>query len=218
MSAGLVCNSALPSTEEICQLETRSIHYSDKCHRNTMLSHHFLNREMPSKGTIRTSITPTDSTNLVHSAVVSLPVTASRPRMSRPTLRPIQHIPPPNRSSVSRLENIRETTCRPESFRKVSKLILAEWSNGTNTAYQSAWSQWSSWCHKRKINPISCYIQFFLDFLVDLFEQGLQHRTINLICFAVSMTHNLVEGVPIGNKAFKGVYNSQPPQPRYTTT
>ena len=46
---------------------------------------------------------------------------------------------------------------------------------GTNTAYQSAWKKWCGWCAERKIDPLSCGVEPFLDFLADLFEQGLQH-------------------------------------------
>ena len=62
-----------------------------------------------------------------------------------------------------------------------------------------------------------------MDFLADLFEQGLQHRSINTIRSAVSMSHSHIEGVPIGQhplvtRLLKGIYNSRPPQPRYTDT
>ena len=35
---------------------------------------------------------------------------------------------------------------------------------GTNTAYQSAWKRWCGWCAERKIDPLSCGVQSFLDF------------------------------------------------------
>ena len=63
----------------------------------------------------------------------------------------------------------------------------------------------------------------FLDFLADLFEQGLQHQTINVIHSAISMTHLQVEGISIGQhplvaRLIKGVHNSRPSKPRYTVT
>ncbi len=66
-------------------------------------------------------------------------------------------------------------------------------------------------------------MQHFLDFLAELFEQGLQHRTINTIRSAVSMTHKQVEGTPIGQhplvtRLLKGVYNKRPPMPKYSST
>jgi len=56
----------------------------------------------------------------------------------------------------------------------------------------------SSWCATRKVNPFSCGVEFFLDFLAELYEQGLQHRSINTIRSAVSTTHKQIEGVPLG--------------------
>ena len=51
-----------------------------------------------------------------------------------------------------------------------------------------------------------------------LFSEGLQYRSINTIRSAVSMTHNQMEGVPLGqhplvSRLFKGMYNSRSPQP-----
>ena len=56
-----------------------------------------------------------------------------------------------------------------------------------------------------------------------MYEEGLQHRTLNVIRSAVSMTHNSIEGHPIGqhplvSRLLKGVYNLRPPKPRYTST
>ena len=66
-------------------------------------------------------------------------------------------------------------------------------------------------------------MKFFLDFLAEMFEKGLQHRSINTIRSAVSMTHDQVEGSPIGqyplvNRLLRGVYNRRPPMPRYSST
>lgn len=56
-----------------------------------------------------------------------------------------------------------------------------------------------------------------------LFTEGLQYRSINGIRSAVSMTHDLIEGIPIDQlllvkRLLKGVYNSRPPQPAYPHT
>ncbi len=78
-------------------------------------------------------------------------------------------------------------------------------------------------CAGRQIDPFSSSVQEFLDFLAGLYDEGLEHRTINSIRSAVSMTHVQVEGVPIGQhplvtRLLKGVYNKRPPKPRYSTT
>ena len=82
---------------------------------------------------------------------------------------------------------------------------------------------YGSWCSVRQIDPISGSIQPFLEFLTSLFKEGLHYRTINTIRSAVSMTHDHIEGIPMGqhplvSRLLKGVYNSRPPQPRYSVT
>jgi len=51
----------------------------------------------------------------------------------------------------------------------------------------------------------------------------MEYRSINTIRSVISMTHNHIEGTPIGqhplvSRLLKGIYNSRPPQPRYSTT
>ena len=62
-----------------------------------------------------------------------------------------------------------------------------------------------------------------LDFLGSLFSEGLQYRSINTIRSAVSVTHPHISGSPIGQHALvtrlmKGIYNSRPLAPRYTSS
>jgi len=126
-------------------------------------------------------------------------------------------------TTTSRLESLRRQHSTTGVSKETSELLLAGWSKGTNTAYQSGWKRWSSWCERREIDSIRCGIQCFLDFITSLFKEGLQYRSINLIRSAVSTTHLPVDGTPIGQhplvkQLFKGVYNSRPPQPRYTHT
>ena len=64
--------------------------------------------------------------------------------------------------------------------------------------YQSSWQRWNRWCAGRGIDPFSCHVREFWDFLADLYEEGLEHRTVNSMRSAASTTHCHVEGVPIG--------------------
>ena len=52
---------------------------------------------------------------------------------------------------------------------------------------------------------------------------GKQYRKINTLCSAISMTHNEVDGVRVGqhlmvSRFLKGVFNNRPPAPRYSST
>ena len=53
-----------------------------------------------------------------------------------------------------------------------------------------------------------------------LFQNGLQYRTINNYRFAISAFHDHIQGKPVGEhpricSLVAGVFNSRPPQPRY---
>ena len=55
---------------------------------------------------------------------------------------------------------------------EAAQLLLSGWSKGTNTTYQSAWKKWVGWCISREIDPLSCPVQPFLDFLAGLHSEG----------------------------------------------
>ena len=148
------------------------------------------------------------------------------PRQSNAADRPIRQSTSSGCSrtaATSRLEVIRRRQQAEGISREASQLLAARWSKGTNSTYQSAWRRWDSWCSERQIDPISCAVQPFLEFLTSLFQEGLQYRTINTIRSAVSMTHSQIKGTPIGqhplvSRLLRGVYNTRPPQPRYSAT
>ena len=63
------------------------------------------------------------------------------------------------------------------------------------------------------------------NFLTELFDKGLQYRTINTHCSAISMTHiylpldgSLIGSHPLVSRFMKGVFQSRPPCPRYLAT
>ena len=149
------------------------------------------------------------------------------PKTYGPATEPIQSASPSDNSrftKASRLQSIRKQHAATGVSEQASELLLAGWSTGTNTAYQSGWARWSSWCGEREIDPVSCSIQPFLDFLADLYHgHGLRYCSINLIRSAVSMTHKNIEAAPIGqhplvSRLMRGIYNSRPPMPQYCST
>ena len=124
---------------------------------------------------------------------------------------------------TSRLQSIRRQHMAKGVSEKAAELLPAGWSKGTNKAYQSGWARWIRWSSEWEVDPVSCGIQPFLDFLADLYGEGLQYRSINSVRSAVSMTHNTIEGVPTGqhplvSRMMRGIYNSRPPEPQYSTT
>ena len=60
-----------------------------------------------------------------------------------------------------------------------------------------------------------------LEFLSNLFSEGLEYKTINGYRSAISDYHEKTEGVSIGQhpkvcQLLPGVFNKRPPQPKYT--
>ena len=188
--------------------------------------------QMSAEGAPRTVYSGSDHPHMEHTTLVPsvtgpsgrVPIIASNTKQT--PNRPFQQSASSNSeqpTAVGRLESVRKTHIAEGISKQASELILSSWSKGTNTAYQSGWTKWASWCAERKVDPISSDVQHFIDFLAELYEQGLQHRSINTIRSAVSMTHKSVEGLPVGQhplvtRLLKGVYNQRPPMPRYTST
>ena len=102
----------------------------------------------------------------------------------------------------------------------MSKIVVSSWRSSTQARYGSAWARWSSWCVQRQEDPISCHLNHFFEFLAELFEAGLQYRTINVHRSAISVSHlPVVDGCLLGNhplvtRFMKGVHELRPPQPR----
>ena len=106
---------------------------------------------------------------------------------------------------------------------KVEALLTCSRSTGTRYNYDSSWKKFCGWCDRRKINPFQSPVESVLEFLADLFDQGLKYRTINNYRSAISAKHEMVEGKPVGEhrdvcRLMKGINNERPPEPRYCST
>ena len=72
-----------------------------------------------------------------------------------------------------------------------------------------------------KKNPVSAGVNCVLEFLSNLFSEGLEYKTINGYRSAVLAYHEKTEGIPIGQhpkvcELLSGIFNKRPPQPKYT--
>lgn len=126
-------------------------------------------------------------------------------------------------SSTSRLACVRRSYRAERLSEGVMGIIRKSWRDSTESSYSSAWRQWDSWCAERCTDPISAPLAEVLEFLLLQFEEGKQYRTINTIRSAISMTHEEVDGTRIGqhplvSRFLKGVFNSRPPAPKYSST
>ena len=82
--------------------------------------------------------------------------------------------------------------------KRSAQLISNARSEGTKSSYESAWKKSNSWCGQRKVNPFHSPIQAVLDFLAELFDQGLAYRTIGCYRSAISAYHAGINGISVG--------------------
>ena len=122
-----------------------------------------------------------------------------------------------------RMEGIRQGLLAKGLSGQATNIVLAAQRTSTQNQYKSCWSKWVGWCDKRQINPIQPSIAKVVDFLSERFQAGLQYSTLNSYRSAISSAIPQVEGCPVGQhplvcKFMKGVFNSRPPQPKYSGT
>ncbi|XP_038059669.1 uncharacterized protein LOC119730724 isoform X1 [Patiria miniata] len=127
--------------------------------------------------------------------------------------------PPP----TGRMEVIRANLSSEGLSQTVSATILASWRPQSNAQYNSAWRRWASWCLQRKLDPVHTPVADFLEFLQQLFDEGLSYRTINGYRSAISSAHCLIDNLPMGQhrlvkRFFKGIFGLRPPRPKYNST
>lgn len=229
------------SVESLHKLAARSIRYGNRCIPDSMarsegicLSSVCHDWPVSSKSTSGASLSGPSSSSACGQVNLGMRPCSScwwsyqcfSPTGARPpngSLQPVSSIGGSEPANASRMESVRQRHRAEGLSERSSKLIWAGWSKATNTTYQSAWRKWSGWCSEWQADPLSCGISVFFDFLADLYDRGLEHRSINTIRSAVSMTHVEVDRTPIGqhplvSRLLRGVYNQRTPQPRYPGT
>lgn len=124
---------------------------------------------------------------------------------------------------ISGVENLRESLVNTGLSKSAASLIASSRRSGSNANYDSAWAKFIGWCDRKQIDPIQCPINFILDFLAELSDKGYAYRTINSHRSAISAYHSEIDGKPVGQHSkvcalIRGVFNQNPPQPRYNFT
>ena len=94
---------------------------------------------------------------------------------------------------------------------------------GTARNYGYAWKKWTEWCRLRKIDPFSSSIAAVLNFLAELFNKGLESRTIGNYRSAISAFHLPSDGSTVGrhprvSALMSGASNLRPSKPKYGFT
>ena len=178
-------NSTECSIGEVYELEARSVCSGNGCSTSllersagvcfpSLLPHRQVSEQVEDRA-IRNSF---DCPSMARPAVVPHTArdTGGLPNpianVTRPTNRSLQPTTPITEcqgTSASRLEGVRERIHAGGISEQATKLITAAWSKGTNTAYQSAWSKWTSWCVQKDLYPFSCRVSPLVNFLASLF-------------------------------------------------
>jgi len=91
----------------------------------------------------------------------------------------------------------------------------------TIQAYSSPWNKWVLWCQQRQVDPIDSTVNYVLDFLTEMYHEGLEYRTINVYRSAISAYHAPIGNIPVGQikevcTLLSGIDNLRPPLPKYT--
>ena len=186
MSSGPIRITPEQPTGSLCELETRPVCFCNRCtsdqlgsSRGVCLSSICSDRSVSSEDQNREVYTTANSPvlevpTLVSSSARTVGGFSNPPAPAREsTKRPLRSATPSEIPAASRLESIRRQHASVGVSEQAAELLVAGWSKGTNTAYQSGWQQWYSWCCSREIDPIHCGVQPLLDFLTELFQSGL---------------------------------------------
>ena len=125
--------------------------------------------------------------------------------------------------STSRMASLRSRYEGTTVSLPAQTLLLAAWRTRTEKTYSSAWRKWTCWCCEQQVNPLSASLDSVVNFLASQFEAGLEYHTLNIYRSALSATHPQIQDFNVGEhplvvQLLKGIFNSRPPVPRYTST
>lgn len=121
------------------------------------------------------------------------------------------------------LQSIRRSLETQGISRRASDIILQSWRKGTRKQYVSYIKRWTKYCHSKNVSWVDPSISQALDFLVELYDQGLGHSALNTARSALSCILKPVNGITFGahptvTRFLKGVFESRPTVSRYTET
>ena len=144
-------------------------------------------------------------------------------KMDKPPIRPRGKPSPPDREKISPpvcLSSHRQTIKSSGLSDRATELVLNARRQSSTYTYQTPWRKWGAWCSTRKIDPYRSDIKDLADYLAELFESGLESRTIGVHRSAISAYHLPVEGFKVGEhplivKVMAGIRNLRPAKSRY---
>ena len=161
------------------------------------------------------NVVPSPPTAPMRSALDS--ALTPRPSTTSVTQRPTSST---QESSPDGLSCVRESFSRYNFPEQVTDILMASWRKGTQKQYATYIKKWMAFCRERKIDCYSPPLSDTLQFLTDLFNQGLSYSTLNTARSALS-TIVMIDGEKtfgsnhIVTRFMKGVFESRKPKPKY---
>ncbi len=81
---------------------------------------------------------------------------------------------------------------KSEGFTKcVRDIIMSSWRDKTKRQYNVYLRRYQTFCGRQRVDPLSCDIHIFINFLHELYEEGLGYSTINTARSAISSLNGL---------------------------
>jgi len=231
-----VCIKDFSSDPKLHVMETRSIQPGKGCFSDPVdslkglcISPLFSNRSSSKESTSRESINSISNTSLANTILVpkTAPniyqgpnLTTSENRSAQGAKQGVSSSGRKKKTKTCGLDSLREKLASEGISKRASDLITGSRRESSLSHYESSWGKFSSWCSGRKTDPFRSSLNYVLEFLAHLFEEGLEYNTIAGYRSAISAFHDPIEGLSLGDNPrvsalMKGVFNKRPPKPRY---
>ena len=234
-----VCQQAVNSAPEFCQLEARSTGNAGGCFHSGLGEHPReiicqsplelgsqspVSSSQPKGGGTGSSSTSLESTVMVPSVAPVIDQQATS-HSSVSTSNPVSVSEQSSRHNapISHVSCIRDRCQNGKLSNAATDLVLSSWRDKSMRSYNSSFNKWACWCVEQERNPISGPISDVANFLANLFEEGYQYRSINVYRSSISTTHDKVDGYSVGQhptvtRLMRGVFNKRPPLSKYSYT
>ena len=100
---------------------------------------------------------------------------------------------PKQNFKISGMGGLRARLQKEGISREASNLSIKSRRSSSNSNHESAWGKWAGRCAEREIDPFCSNINQILEFLSQLFQNGLQYRTINNSRSTISAFHDHIQ-------------------------
>lgn len=98
-------------------------------------------------------------------------------------------------------------------------IVLASITEKTLKQYTSVYRKWWNYCTIKDYDPYYFSLDPVLNFLLEALNQGLSYTSINSSKAALALLFDIdLDNQKIMKRFLKGVYNKNPPSPKYSTT